>query len=139
MLISLLPIGWRPYAKAIIAALLPVVLLVIVSLLTHQWDQVALAGALVGSLGAIATIVTRALPTFKTLITALVVLLGLVITGLLTNVWDSNALGGAIVSVLSALLIYQAPNDGPAPVDAHTIGLANDTLLPRTPERSGMD
>lgn len=139
MLISLLPTGWRPYAKAIIAALLPVVLLVIVSLLTHQWDQVALAGAIVGSLGAIATIVIQALPTFKTLITALVVLLGLVITGLLTNVWDSNALGGAIVSVLAALLIYSTPNDGPAPVDATTIGIASDTLLPRRPEQSGMD
>ena len=115
MLISLLPIGWRPYAKAIIAALLPVVLLVIVSVLTHHWDQVALAGALVGSIGAIATIVISVLPTFKTLITALVVLVGLVITGLLTNVWDSNALAGAIVSVLAALLIYKTPNDGPAP------------------------
>lgn len=139
MLITLLPIGWRPYAKAIIAALLPVVLLVIVSLLTHHWDQVALAGALVGSIGAIATIVISVLPTFKTLITALVVLLGLVVTGLLTGDWDNNALAGAVLSVLSALLIYQAPNDGPAPVDARTIGVANDTLLPRRPERSGMD
>lgn len=139
MLISLLPTGWRPYAKAIIAALLPVLLLVIVSVLTHHWDTVALAGALIGSVGAIATIVISVLPTAKTLITALVVLVGLVITGLLTGVWDSNALAGAAVSVVAALLIYQAPNDGPAPVDAQTIGVANDTLLPRRPERSGMD
>lgn len=139
MLISLLPTGWRPYAKAIIAALLPVVLLVIVSLLTDAWDTVALAGALIGAVGAIAAIATAALPTYKTLITALVVLVGLVITGLLTNVWDSNALAGAMVSVLAALLIYSTPNDGPAPVDATTIGPANDVLLPRRPERSGMD
>lgn len=139
MLITLLPIGWRPYAKAIIAAVLPVVLLVVVSLLTHHWNTTALAGALIGAVGAIAAIVTAALPTYKTLITALVVLVGLVITGLLTNVWDSNALAGAIVSVLAALLIYKTPNDGPAPADAQTIGPASDVLLPRRPERSGMD
>lgn len=134
MLIAFLPAAWRPYAKAIIAALLPVLLLVVVSLLSHDWNTVALAGVIVGSLGAIATIVVSVLPTFKTLITALVVLVGLVITGLLTNQWDSDALAGAVLSVVSALLIYQTPNEGPVPVDQTTIGIASDTLLPERPD-----
>ena len=139
MLLDLIPARWRPVAKAIIAALLPVLSLVILGALTGSWNTTALAGAAVGALGSIGAIVTAKLPTAKTLITALVVLVGLVITGLLTGVWDSNALAGAAVSVVAALLIYQAPNDGPPPVDAQTIGVANDTLLPRRPERSGMD
>ena len=50
MLLDLIPARWRPFAKAIIAALLPVLSLVILGALTGSWNTTALAGAAVGAL-----------------------------------------------------------------------------------------
>lgn len=110
MLLDLIPARWRPFAKAIIAALLPVLSLVILGALTGSWNTTALAGAAVGALGSIGAIASAKLPTAKTLITALVGLLGLVAVGALTGEWNNAGLTGAGLAVVAALLVHETPN-----------------------------
>lgn len=111
MLLDLIPPAWRPFAKAIVAALLPVLSLLLIGLLANEWDTAALTGAILGALAAIGTIVTRKIPTARTLVAASVVLLGLIVTGLLTGEWNTSALAGALVTVVAALLVHETPNE----------------------------
>jgi len=111
MLLDLLPAGLRPYAKAAVAAFLPVLTIVLLSLVTGIWNESTLAGALVGAFASLGVIVSKRLPTAKTLVTAVAALLGLVATGLLTDAWNALGLAGAGAAILSALFVHQARNE----------------------------
>lgn len=110
MIVDLLPPAWRPFGKAIVAALLPVIALVLLGLISGDWNLTALAGAVVGACGAIATVVAARVPTARTLLLALGALAGLVIGGAITGDFNTQALTGAGLAVLSALLVHQTPN-----------------------------
>jgi len=110
MLVDLLPEAWQPFAKAIVAAVLPLVALVLLGLISGDWNETAIAGAAVGATGSIATIVAAKVPTAKTLVVALGALAGLVAAGLITHEWNTQALTGAGLAVLAALLVHQTPN-----------------------------
>lgn len=53
MVLDLLPESVRPFAKAVMAALTPVICAVVYSAITGEWDRAGIAGLIVGALTAL--------------------------------------------------------------------------------------
>ena len=111
MLLDLIPPAWRGFAKAVVAAFIPVLAAAITGLVTGAWDVVGLAGLLIAAVSSIAVYVTAAIPALKAVVAALVVIAGIAITGVLTGEWDRVGLAGGITALVSALLVYRTPNE----------------------------
>jgi hypothetical protein len=111
MLTRYLPVAWRPFAKAVAAAAVPAVSIVVTGLVTGAWDTVALAGVCTGIVSAAGVYVAEAVPRTKALVSAGVVLAGALITSAFTGHWDSTVIAGGVTAVVSALLVLKVPNE----------------------------